>query len=1008
MQIKTKFEFFRRQNLIYLDSSATTQAPDQVINAVDQVLQYRGNPHRGAHRIAKRNEEILEEARNNVALFVNAKKDEVVFTNNTTDSINLAVDAIADHIKKGDEIIASVVEHHSNMIPYLKLVKRGAVIRIVGIKDGQLDMEDLKSKLSARTKIVALHHCSNVLGNINPVEKIGTIIKKHNSNILYFVDGAQAVAHIPVDIRKIKCDFYAFSGHKMYGPDGIGVLIVNKKIHPLISKVRSGGGVVTDVAITYGKDKDIISSSYDPSMIVLEGGTPNTSNIVSLSKAINFIRAIGFDEIQKHERDLTKKIIAELEKIEELTVFGPKNTKDRIGVISFGTNEYNLKEMGDYLDKRKICIRYGAHCAFPLVDVLGQESIRISLGCYSDENDIDTCLQEIKTFIDKKKGLIINPELEPLRNKIYYQNLIPVNNKNFIIHKIKNAIYNPQETEVVIMAGHFLGIPDTTENRFWPSIKSMLPKRLHPLLEEFGMTTFPLFTWEFGCQIVKELKANNIKAKLVIIGNDTTGINELRLTKDNVEKKTAKQYRDELINQFQNSSIPKEYLDVLEQNGLKLSDIVKNKNEYLFRESFLRDQFKQFIRNNKDYFSGIIDYSADEKENIDVSIGILDNQQIENCRFDTFQSKTGGKFCIVELTQLLSEIFGKSDEVSFDYVSKRVLNPKSKANHKMMVMLTPAMCDNAVTRSAELYIKLMLQEKGEGSFKFLNIPFGPESARSLATGSEVKYLSDKDNIEELDIDYEPDFGELWRLSEYQLLYDSNDYLEDMENLFKKIRINKKSKLLDTCVGPGFFSTELLEKGYNLKTADKSKKHIKPFLDELKAVGIKHQVTNSTWLDLGKHFPKQSFDLLFNRGNTFIYANGGFIEKIKISREETLKVMKQTLKVYYDLLKTGGYLYVDKFKDSEVPAEKIAARLNIKESKQKKDIVFYVEKKPEDNARYARVLLRDSNGQDSGSEFTAYDLTEGEMEKLLQDVGFKKIKKINLTSERHFVVWLAQK
>ncbi|MFH1173022.1 MAG: aminotransferase class V-fold PLP-dependent enzyme, partial [bacterium] len=467
IQLKSKFDFFRRQNLVYLDSSATTQAPDQVINAVDQVLQYRGNPHRGAHRVAKRNEEILAEARHNVAKFINAQAEEIVFTNNTTDSINLAVDAIADQIKKGDEILTSVIEHHSNMIPYLKLVKRGAIIRIAGLKNGQLDLKDLKDKLSSKTKIVALHHCSNVLGSINQVEKIGALVKKHNPRLFYFVDGAQAVAHIPVDVKKIKCDFYAFSSHKMYGPDGVGVLFVNKKIHPLIAKVRSGGGVVTDVAITYGQDKDIISPDFNPSLIILEGGTPNTSNIVGLSKAVNFIRSIGFDEIQQHERALTKQIIEGLEQIEEIKIFGPKNIKEKIGVVAFGLDEYSLKELGDYLDQRKICIRYGAHCAFPWADVLGQESLRISLGCYSDENDVNTCLQEIKNFIDKKKGLITNPNLESLRDKLYYQNLIPANSKAFIANKIKSAIYNPQETEVMVMAGHFLGIPDIKENKFW-------------------------------------------------------------------------------------------------------------------------------------------------------------------------------------------------------------------------------------------------------------------------------------------------------------------------------------------------------------------------------------------------------------------------------------------------------------------------------------------------------------------------------------------------------------
>jgi cysteine desulfurase/selenocysteine lyase len=1009
MEIKSKFQFFRRHNLTYLDSAATTQVPDLVVRAIDQVLEYRGNPDRSAHPVAVRSKELLEEARSNIGKFIGAEADEIVFTNNTTDSINLAVDSIADHIKPDDEIIISISEHHSNMLPYLKLTKKGAKIRMVGIKDGVINIEEIEKALNGKTKIVAVGHCSNVLGNINDVEKIGGIVKKHNKDILYVIDGTQAVAHLPVDVKKYHADFYAFSSHKMYGPDGVGVLYVSKDIHHLIIPSRVGGGTVKNVAVTFEKEKDIISPGYYQSLITLEGGTPNTSNIVGLSKAVNFIRSVGFDEIRNHELSLLPYLFSELKKLEDIVVFGPTDLNKKIGVVSFGVKEYSTKELGDYLARQKVCIRYGAHCAFPLAEHLGQESLRVSIGVYNDQEDIDHLLGEIQMFLNKKKGLIKNPNLEPLRNKIYYKNTAIVHSAQTIIEKIKSAIYNPRETEVLVMGGHFLAVPDMQENKFWPSIKPLLPERLHGLLEEFGMTSFPIFTWELACKTVANLKAQDINAKLIIIANDTTGINELRLSNANKTGRTAESYRDEVLAQFTGEDgVPKEYLDIAKKYKLGKKDIVKNGREYYFQETTLRANFKKFISNNKEYFSGIIDYTAGVDDNIDLSINILDNQQIKTCNFETFHSKTGGKFCIIEVCEFIAELFGKAPDVSFGYLAEKIKTPKIDSKHKMVVAFTPAMCDNAITRAGELYTKLFLQEQGTGSFKFFNIPLGPNAERNLAIGTEMKYVSDKDALEELDVPTTPNFAELWKLTEYKLLYDSKAYVEEIESLFWKIGIDKKSTILDTCVGPGFFSTELLQKGYNLSTADKSEEMIKPFYAGLKELGIEHKVVKSAWLDLAKHFSKSSFDILFNRGNTVMYANGGWNEEIIIDKEKTLAVLLDTLKVYYDLLKPGGYLYIDKFRDSEIPDKKVPARLNIEDTKNQEDLIFYVERKPENNVRFAQLLLRDKDGNENGLPNMAYDLSEDEMEDLLKKAGFSKVEKIKIKEERHFVVWLAKK
>jgi cysteine desulfurase / selenocysteine lyase len=1007
LDLKSQFDFFRQQNIVYLDNAATTQVSDSVIRAVSQVLKYRGNPHRGAHKVAGKNEQWLKESRENVSRFINSSPQEIVFTNNTTDSINLAVDAIAHNIKKGDEIIISVSEHHSNMLPFEKLIKKGAKLKIIELKDSMIDSEKLKKKITKKTKIVAINHVSNVLGSINPVEEIGAFLKAKHPKVVYIVDGAQAVAHMPVDVKDIKCDIYAFSSHKMYGPCGVGVLYISKKLFPSLKPVRLGGGTVNSASITKGKDHDDLVIDLKSGLIVLEGGTPNTSNIYGLSAAINFIRKIGFDEIQKHEQKLLELLIEKLRNIKDIEIYGSKKIKDRLGVVSFSVKDFSSNEVGEYFDRKKIAIRYGSHCAFPLIDMLGTETVRASFGLYNDESDIEIFIQELQMFINKKKGLIKNRNLEPLRDMNYYKNIFIANSKKAIMKKIKSAIYYPEETEVIVMAGHFLGIPDKVENKFYPSIKPLISERLQDLLDEFGMTTFPLYTWQFGCEIINELKDNGLNAKLVTIVNDTTGINELKLSPVNKDSKGAKEYRAELLKEYKKPNIPKKYKEILQNNNLKESDIISYEENKFTKESKLRERFKNFIEKNKNYFDGVLNYTLN-KNTWDLSIKILDNQELKVCRFDTFNSKTGGNFCVVEVCEFISELFGKAGDVEFKYVPNSILNPKSKAKHKILVMLTPAMCDEAVTRGAELYIKLMLQEKGEGSFRFFNIPLGPDSARYLATGTQVNYVSDKGTLAELDVIKEPEFPELWRLAEYELLYNADEYANEIEELFKNIGINKKSNILDTCVGPGFFCTELLEKGYNLKTADKSKEMVAPFLETLKEKGIEHEVTISSWLDLSKHFKKNSFDMLFNRGNTLIYADGGWNEKKLPNKKRTLKNLNKTLKIYYDLLKKGGYLYVDKYRDSEVPSKKVVAKLKIKETKEEKDIIFYVERKPKNNVRYAQMRLKDDKGEKICLPGEAYDLTENEMEDLLKDVGFSSIKKIKLRNEKHFVVWLAKK
>lgn len=742
MEIKSKFQFFRKNNYIYLDSAATTQVPDLVIKGVVGALEFRGNPSRSTHNVAKRSSELLDAAKETVASFINAKSSEIVFSNNATDSINLAIDTVLHTFTDGDVVLVSIAEHHSNLLPYLKATQKGSRIKLLGLKDGIIDVDEIKQVLTKKTKLVAIAHCSNVLGNINAVEEIGKIVKNFNKDIFYIVDGAQAVAHIPVDVKKIKADFYAFSSHKMYGPDGVGVLYVSEEIQHLVKPVRAGGGTVEDVAITVGKDNDIIVPDYGNSLAVLEGGTPNTSNIIGLAKAIGFLRSIGWDEIRKHEMFLTKKLLRGLSEIDDIKVYGPEDVANKIGVISFAVKDFHVKELAEHLTAHKICIRYGSHCAFPLAETLKNETLRISLGVYNTEQDIDVVLQEIRFFLNKKKGLIINSNLERLKNVVYSKQTHVISSQTDILKLIKNSIHS-DDTEVVIMGGHFLGIPDMQENKFWPGIKPLMPERLHNLLDEFGMTTFPMFSFDLATDIVVELKASGIRAKLFISANDSTGINELLQSPVNKSLKTAKQYKDELLAGFKQSrGIPDAYIDILKDKRLNLKDLVTCGRDKFFRETILRANFKQFISSNKEYFSDVIDYEADD-ENIDISINILDNQQIKTCAFDTFHSKTGGKFCIVAVAQIIAELFGIAKKVEFDYLNEKVKSPKIVAKNRVVVMLSPALCNNAVNSGGELFVKLFLQNKDDGLFKFINIPLGPNADKNINSGIEVTEIINK-------------------------------------------------------------------------------------------------------------------------------------------------------------------------------------------------------------------------------------------------------------------------
>jgi cysteine desulfurase / selenocysteine lyase len=741
IRIKDKFTFFRNQHYIYLDSASTTQVPDLVIKAVTESLGYKGNPHRGAHQLAKRNGKFITDARENISQFIGAGTSEIIFTNNTTDSINLAVESIAHTFKKGDEILLSLSEHNSHILPFHNLSQKGVKIKCLRLKNGVVDIEDVATKLSKNTKLVAVSHCSNVLGTINPVEEIGSMLLAYNPEIIYSIDGAQAVAHLPIDVKKLNASFYSFSGHKMYGPDGIGVLYVNKKLHGILKPIRVGGGTVSQLAVSHEVDEDILYPGYYPTLQVMEGGTPNVANIIGLSKAVNFIKSIGFEKIREHDIQLTSAIIDGLKPYDDIEIIGGTDVENRIGVVSFSLKHTSVVELGDYLGQKDICIRYGAHCAFLLLNETKKETIRISLGIYNDFKDINECVRCIGTFLNTRKKFVINNDGERIKKIPYKLSESKIHSVENIVKSITNDLKNVTNPNVVVMGGHFLGIPDIKNNTFFPSIKKLVPMELHTLLQGYGMTEFPTATWEMSCKIVSRLKELNTTSKLIIVLNDITGINELLTSSSNTTGKTVENYRAELTKDFY-QNLPHEYLIYLKKYNLSINDIIFYRKSPFFQESVLRNHFKNFVRKNKTALDGVVEYTLRDGK-ISLEFNILTNPDIKTCAVGSFGSKTGGKYCIATVGELLAELFGIRNKSQYKYIPENIQKPISNCVNNMFVMLSPAMCNNAVNSAAELYIKLFSHREKDGLFTFLNVPLGPLPKQSLRLGVDATLISNK-------------------------------------------------------------------------------------------------------------------------------------------------------------------------------------------------------------------------------------------------------------------------
>ena len=369
--------------LVYLDNAATTQKPLCVLDAMrEEYLNVNANVHRGVHYLSQQATDLHEAARETVRRFINAESvSEIVFTRGTTEGLNLVASSFCEEfMQEGDEVIISVMEHHSNIVPWqLQAAKRGIAIRVIPMDErGELKLDEFRGMLNGRTKLVSIAHVSNVLGTINPVKEITRIAHEHGVPVL--VDGAQSTPHFRVDVQDIDCDFFVFSGHKMYGPTGIGVLYGKESWLDRLPPYQGGGEMIESV--TFEK------TVFEKLPFKFEAGTPDYVATHGLAKAIDYIESIGLDNISAHERELTRYCMQKLSEIEGMRLFGTSDHKD--AVASFLVRDIHHLDMGTLLDRLGIAVRTGHHCAQPLMDRLGiQGTVRASFALYNTKEEID-------------------------------------------------------------------------------------------------------------------------------------------------------------------------------------------------------------------------------------------------------------------------------------------------------------------------------------------------------------------------------------------------------------------------------------------------------------------------------------------------------------------------------------------------------------------------------------------------------------------------------------------
>lgn len=379
--------------LVYLDSAATSQKPVQVIEALENYYKFdNSNVHRGVHTLGNRATEKYEGAREKVQKFINASStEEVIFLRGTTTAINLVAQSYGRaNVGEGDEIVITYMEHHSNIIPWQQLAKeRGAILKYIELEeDGTISLEQVKAAITERTKIVSMVYVSNVLGTMNPVKEVARIA--HERGAVMVVDGAQAAPHLKIDVQQLDCDFFAFSGHKMVGPTGIGVLYGKKALLNDMEPVEFGGEMIDFVGL--------YDSTWKELPWKFEGGTPIIAGAVGLGAAIDFLSEIGLDEIEKHEHEMAAIAMEKMNGIDGLQIYGPKDPSKRAGIVTFNLNDVHPHDVATVLDMSGIAVRAGHHCAQPLMKWLEvSATARASFYLYNDESDIDRLVEGLRS-----------------------------------------------------------------------------------------------------------------------------------------------------------------------------------------------------------------------------------------------------------------------------------------------------------------------------------------------------------------------------------------------------------------------------------------------------------------------------------------------------------------------------------------------------------------------------------------------------------------------------------
>lgn len=398
IEVRKDFPIFTRtirdgKRLVYLDSGATAQKPQSVIDAeVDFYRLHNAAAHRGAHQLAEEATDLFEGARAKVAAFIGAAAEEVVFTKSATESLNLIAYAMGNapvgnrfHLSAGDEIVVSQMEHHANLIPWQQLAARtGAILRWFDVTpEGRLDLTQIPQLITVKTKVVALTHQSNVLGTINPLTEI--IAAAHAVGAVVVLDACQSVPHMKVDVLQLEVDFLAFSGHKTVGPTGVGIMWGRSALLEELPPFLTGGSMIADVSMT--------TATWAPAPAKFEAGVPNMAQAVGLGAAIDYLSAIGMDVIAQHEHMLTEDLLGKLLNIEEVAVVGPLTMESRGGALSFTVAGIHPHDLGQFLDSQGIAVRTGHHCAWPLTRSLGvPATTRASLYLYNTIEDNDALI----------------------------------------------------------------------------------------------------------------------------------------------------------------------------------------------------------------------------------------------------------------------------------------------------------------------------------------------------------------------------------------------------------------------------------------------------------------------------------------------------------------------------------------------------------------------------------------------------------------------------------------